>query len=84
MSRIGMVEVLRGEDRLRPRSTASTLREHLAFEVEILEHRLDHQVGAGEAAVVGGPGSEGLLAAELGTRDPTTLEPLGEQRGRPP
>ena len=52
--------------------------------VEVLEHRLDDQVGAGEAAVVGAAGNERAEPLELGTREPAALEPLGEQPGRRP
>ena len=38
-----------GEDRVRPRHRLD-LREHPALEREVLEHRLDHQVGAAEPA----------------------------------
>ena len=40
-----------GEDGVGPRHRFD-FRQDLALELEILEHRLDHQVGAAEAAVV--------------------------------
>ena len=69
------------EDRVGPREDLD-LRQHRAFEVEVFVHRLDHQIGTGEAGVVGRPREQGAQSLELRAGELATLETLGENRGR--
>ena len=45
------------------------LGEHAMLELEILEHRLDHEIGRREARVVGRAADEAQVVVELLARD---------------
>ena len=82
ISRIGIVEVL----------LAKSYRDALplrclpdgSLEREVLVYRLDDEIGASEAAVVGGSGEQAAQTIELWLRDPASLHPLRENSRRRP
>ena len=74
--RMGMVEVL-----VAKMASGLDLGEHLAFRFEILEDRLDDEVGAVESAVVGRTGEQRGQPLVLGAGEPAFLQPFREKAG---
>ena len=68
---------VRGQDRIRP-SQAVQLAEHLALEVELLQHGLDHEVAVGEIRELGRQAQPGQRRVPLSLRQAAFLDTTGE------